>query len=314
MTMDVILQLPPGLPPHDAAPFNVVPAETIAQWPAGTFVENLAVLADGAIVVSVLSEARLDHVTTDGAVTLFHQFTESPPTGLALDGGALYAAVGEPGVPPMVLWRFDPASGEGEPWLTVEGAVFLNGLTRFAPGVLLSADSYQGALYRIDLAARTASVWFRHELLMRAPSIDFLPGANGIKRFGDHVYVSSNGRALFTRVALESDNRAGRFEVIAQRVRIDDFAFDAFGNAYVTTHISHGVDRIAPDGARATIGGPDQGLAGSTACAFGRTEGDRTSLYVTTTGGIVMPPGGVLQPAKLVRLAVGVAGAAMGEA
>ena len=41
----------------------------------------------------------------------------------------------------------------------------------------------------------------------------------------------------------------------------------------------------------------------------GQAQGmERRALYVTTTGGIVTPPGGVLQAAKLVRLEVGTDG------
>ena len=61
-------------------------------------------------------------------------------------------------------------------------------------------------------------------------------------------------------------------------------------------------------GKRTAIAGPDQGMAGSTACAFGTAPGDRASLFVTTTGGIVMPLDGVVQEAKLVRLETGVTG------
>jgi len=63
--------------------------------------------------------------------------------------------------------------------------------------------------------------------------------------------------------------------------------------------------RFLPGGRRTSLGGPLQGLAGSTACAFGRQGSERSALYVTTTGGLVTPPGGMLQGAKLIRLQVG---------
>ena len=48
-------------------------------------------------------------------------------------------------------------------------------------------------------------------------------------------------------------------------------------------------------------------MAGSTACVFG-TGDDAGSLYVTTTGGVIMPFEGVPQEAKLGRLDVGTTG------
>jgi hypothetical protein len=47
-------------------------------------------------------------------------------------------------------------------------------------------------------------------------------------------------------------------------------------------------------------------MPGSTACVFHRD--DPGALYVTTTGGLIMPLNGVPQEAKLMRLEVGAAG------
>ena len=91
--MDAILHLPPDLPPHDPAPQHPVPARTICEWPAGTFVENVVPLADGSFAVSVLSEARIDRVLPDGRHVTLAQLAR-PVTGLVLIRGTLFAAVG----------------------------------------------------------------------------------------------------------------------------------------------------------------------------------------------------------------------------
>lgn len=303
--MDAILQLPP-LPPHDPAPLAPAPHRVIAEWPAGTFLENLAVLDDGSIAVTVLTEARVDRVALTGERTTLAQF-DAPPTGIALSGGALFVAVGEPGAGNAALHRIDPATGDAEAWMDLPGIRFANGLTPFDDGRLLLAESHVGQLCLIDLAARSLSVWLADARLERAGGVDFLPGANGVKRFGESVMVSSNGRAELYRAAVTADG-AGPLELVADRLRVDDLAFDVTGAAYLCTHIGHSLDRLAPDGARVTLAGPDQGMAGSTACAFGRQGAERRALYVTTTGGIIAPPGGVLQPAKLVRIDIGVDG------
>jgi len=305
--MDAILDLPPNLPPHDRAPLRPVPHHIIAEWPEGTFLENLAVLDDGDIAVAVMTEARIDRVSLSGARSTLIQLSE-PPTGLSVIDGTLYAAVGEPGGGGAHLWRIDPRSSGAESWMPLEGVVFANGLTPFASGRLLLADSHLGQLCLIDLSAKRTSVWIEDEKLTRADGIPFLPGANGVKRYGDTVTVSSNGRALLLRAAVRPDGSAGALEIIAERLRVDDLAFDVTGAAYLCTHIGHSLDRLSPSGERVSLGNAAQGLAGSTACAFGRQGMERRALYVTTTGGIVTPPGGVLQAAKLVRLEVGTDG------
>jgi hypothetical protein len=50
-------------------------------------------------------------------------------------------------------------------------------------------------------------------------------------------------------------------------------------------------------------------MVGATAVAFGRTAADRQAVYVTTTGGTMTVAPDELEPAKLVRVEVGVAGA-----
>jgi sugar lactone lactonase YvrE len=227
-------------------------------------------------------------------------------------GDHLYAAVGEPGHEVAELWRVDPRTGQAERWMPLDGVTFANGLTPFDQTRFLIAESWTGQLLLADIARKRTSVWMADERLTRAPGIDFLPGANGVKRFHDRVMVSSNGRALLLEVSVAPDGSAGPLKVVSERLRVDDFAFDVNGNAYLCTHIGHSLDRLTPNGERVTLGGVAQGLAGSTACAFGREGEDRTALYVTTTGGIVTPPGGALQPAKLVRLDVGETGYLLG--
>jgi hypothetical protein len=105
-------------------------------------------------------------------------------------------------------------------------------------------------------------------------------------------------------------------EVFAEALRGDDMAFDRQGRLYIATHLGHSLDRIdstQPSVPRVALAGAAQGMSGSTACAFGPIDksagsADQQALYVTTTGGILLPPGGALQTAKLVRLDVGAHG------
>ena len=62
------------------------------------------------------------------------------------------------------------------------------------------------------------------------------------------------------------------------------------GNLYGATHVYNSVVRITPQRVVTVIADVSQGLAGSTAAAFGRNAEDRTVLYVTTNGGMSAPP------------------------
>jgi hypothetical protein len=93
-----------------------------------------------------------------------------------------------------------------------------------------------------------------------------------------------------------------------RRLCADDVAFGMSGSLYITTHPEHTLVRLNPSGARTTLAGPEQGMVGSTACAFGRAPGDQKALYVTTDGGFLIPHESGIQDAKLVRLEVGESG------
>lgn len=64
--------------------------------------------------------------------------------------------------------------------------------------------------------------------------------------------------------------------------------------------------RLKPDGARATLAGSAEGMKGATV-AFGRREADRRDIYVSTIGGTWFVPKHELEPARLVRVDVGMA-------
>ena len=138
------------------------------------------------------------------------------------------------------------------------------------------------------------------------------PGVNGLKVFGGHLYASNSDRAHIVRVPLSADGLrpVGRPEPFVEGLMADDFAFDQRGNLYLATHPLNSVVRIAPDGRDiAVLGTAEQGLAGSTAVAFGRGPADRDAIYVTTNGGMFLPPPTGAVPAELVRLRVGAEGA-----
>ena len=63
-------------------------------------------------------------------------------------------------------------------------------------------------------------------------------------------------------MAVRSDRSAGAIESVAENLRADDFAFAESGRLYISTHPAHSVLRLAQDGARFTIAGPEDGAVG----------------------------------------------------
>jgi len=140
------------------------------------------------------------------------------------------------------------------------------------------------------------------------PIVPKYPGSNGIKIRQGWAWISVSGRRLLVRVPIQPDGSARAIEIAAARLCADDFAFGMSGSLYITTHPEHTLVRLDPSGARTTLAGPEQGMVGSTACAFGRARGDEKALYVTTDGGFLIPHESGIQDAKLVRMEVGESG------
>ena len=184
----------------------------------------------------------------------------------------------------------------------------MNGCTMHPNGrTLLACESASGHILAIDLDQPGRwEVWLQGDRLR--PVVPGYPGSNGIKIRDGWAWISVSGRRLMVRVPIQPDGSAGAIEIAAARLSADDFAFGMSGSLYITTHPEHTLVRLDPSGARTTLAGPEQGMVGSTACAFGRAPGDLEALYVTTDGGFLIPHESGIQDAKLVRMEVGESG------
>lgn len=291
---------------HDPAPVDLVPAEVIATWPVGTFLENVAALPGGDLVISAHSERQLLRCTTRGEHRRLATLPV-PTMGLVVHGERVFVVAGEPGRAPGTLFEVG-LDGRVQERLTFPDNVFLNGFTPGHAGRAYAVDSVRGEVIAVDLERFTAQVALSDGLLTKCSAEPMVPGANGIKADDTSLWITNTDRAILLRAELGADGFVGPLAVVAEHLRGDDLALDTAGNAYITTHIENALVRLRPDGERHVLAGPEQGMAGCTSCAFGTAPDELSSLFVLTTGGVIQPYRGVPQPAKLVRLDVGVRG------
>jgi putative intracellular protease/amidase/sugar lactone lactonase YvrE len=290
---------------------EIVPAQTITEFPVNTFLENLAIDPNDTIFVTSYESGKIYRLTPSGEQSEFASVNGNV-AGIAIerDGNLLVAATidsprrGYRQRTPTII-RIDSA-GSIETLVVLPDAMFLNGMTHLMGDRYLVADSYKGAIWEVDTKAKSARIWLQDPLLNRSDVNNPFPAVNGIKAYQNAVFTSNTQRQLLIRIPL-MDGAPGQPEVFLSNVNLDDFAFDADGNLYGTTHVYNSVIRISPAKEIATIATAAEGVAGSTALAFGRGD-DLTSIYVTTNGGMSLPlPTGVA-PAKVVRLEVGIPG------
>ncbi len=287
---------------HDGGSDAYLPVEVVATWPKGSFAESIAVDDEGTIFVTLHTDQKIVKVDpASGTVTPFVML-DRPATGLVFAAdGALIVSGGAPGTAPGVVWRIE-RDGSVKQLAEIADAAFLNGMTPLGDRMLI-AESIGAKVYAIDPVTGQVETWL-HDPLLAAPEGADGPGANGIKLYGGAALISVTGADRIVRVPI-GNGKAGAPEVLAEAIRVDDFAIAADGTFYLATHQAQSLVRLAPDGRRTTLARAEHGLVGSTAVAFGRGAGDSTAIYITTTGGTWTVPEDRMEEAKLLRIEVG---------
>ena len=289
---------------HDGGRWDPAPFEIVATWPSGYCAENLAIDRDGNVFVSLQAHKRIDRY--DAATRSTTTFARLPAavSGLAFDADdILWASGGTPGKTPGYVWRIDRA-GVVKEWLQIPDAPFMKGCAVHPGGkTLLVCEASTGRVLAVDLKDASWFAWMSDDLLR--PENSQAPGVSGVKISQGALWLAVTDRNLLLRVPVAEDGSAGGAEIAAQNLRAADFAIGESGALYLATQAAQTVMCLSPDGARATIAGPEEGAVGSTSCAFGQSPTDETALYVTTSGGLSAPYRGAVQEAKLLRLEVG---------
>lgn len=282
-------------------PVALIPSQPVATFPVNTFLENLAVLPSGDSYITNHEVGEVVHLDPDGHSTVYAQLS-GKVAGIAWIEPNQFLVNGwnEAGIPFVALL----SEGEVQFLQTLPEAQFLNGITPLSSHRYLMADSYRGAIWSFDMTTRTADLWLEHALLARSDETSTFPAVNGLKRFGKHLYASNTQQMLLLKIPLDADLNPQEPEVFIEGTNIDDFAFDIHGNLYGATHVYNSVIRIDPDRQTTIIAQAEQGVTGCTAVAFHGND-----LYVVNNGGMFLPPATGVEPAQVVRLAVGVAGA-----
>src|ERR1700744_1908309 len=288
------------------APLPTVTLTPVAYFPQGYFLENLAVRADGSILITALLQKELwwGPSATPGTVVepaLVHTFehpvpgiTEVAPDVFIISLTEAYTtheshlvrmdfAGRRPGTPvsPKLVYTFGDR---------VRG---LNGSCLLGPKAMAIADCFAGLLWRVDLTddARnaTAAVWLSDDTMAFDPDSGVppppQPGINGV-RYGaqtGYLYYTSTAQKVFMRVPVDTAtlDPSGPAQFVAAIDNADDFCLDEdAGVAYVTRHRANTIDRVplAPrhgSEVRHIAGDPfDDTLVGPSIAPWGRPPGD----------------------------------------
>jgi hypothetical protein len=274
----------------------------VAEYPNGTFLENLDTLMDGRVVFTSYFGKSIEILEGD-KVRTFAKVSAHPVSILAIDRGFIVAAHGQPFVsgPAFVQTQqflLLDKDGRETGSFKAPDARFLNGMVSHTGGTILVADSIAATIWQVDPQARTLYAWMKHDGLAQDPAVkEFRPGANGLKRVGERLVVSNSSRGTLSITTIGTSGAPSTpLTPLAQVGPIDDFAIGPAGEIIFTTHGAT-LKRRSADGTVSDL--MTAGCDGCTAVTIVTGAGGSRDLIVLTTGGLAE---GGKQPARVLRL------------
>lgn len=262
--------------------------EVLASYPGPTFLENLEVADDGAIYVTNYSGKGIERIRPGQKAERFVELDAHPVSILVMPSGFLLAVHGKSFTegPAFIgsgrLLTLDP-QGKLIAELPVPDAGMLNGMMRLENGQVLLADSVKGQILRYDPAQRQIGVWLTDARLVPQTAPHFVPGANGLKRRGGTLLISSSAQRKVFSVEVGADGAAaGPMEPVLELPGADDFAVLPDGGLIVATHGKE-VLRVSPAGAVSTLTS-DPRVLGNTAVAITGSGASRKVVILGTGG------------------------------
>ncbi|KAK5175735.1 uncharacterized protein LTR77_000874 [Saxophila tyrrhenica] len=312
-----------------ALPFsNNDAVATIWTFPNETWVENLAVRQNGAVLCTSISRAAIYQVDPFSHVAAtVHQFdildgvlgiaeiendifvavtaTIDLATNMAKNGSAK-------------IWRVDMCAwslGAPNPISLISNLPEVglpDGVTPLPtdPGVVLVADADKGLIWRVSTTTGA------HTIAISDPAFKYTSplvpiGVNGLKILDDELYFTNLAANLIARIPITANGSAsGSVQKVSTETLLpDDFALAGDGTIYAAGYNT--LWRVMPDGTTdALVGGPNStAVQGITSAQFGRTREDGGVLYISTTGGLLLAPAGArVHGGQLLAVNVGLFG------
>lgn len=289
------VEIPPS--PYTDVKVSKVEATTIAQFEAPYFLECAHSRNDGSVLVTSHLDGRLYRLQTDSRDIIAD--VDGKLTCLTPLDNDRYLITGWNAQDEAVLYVIS-LEGKVEEIPVPEGQ-FLNGIVALDNDRFLVADSYKGVIWQYSHHSGEIKVWLDDPLLKRQNPEQTFPGINGLQRQGEMLYFSNNAKMFMGRIALNANNQPGVAEIYHPSILIDDFVVDHQHRIIGATHIYDSVILITPAREVVIIADPMEGVTGSTSVSW---TADKTSLYVTTNGGLLTLTAEGAEPARLVKLAL----------
>jgi hypothetical protein len=302
---------------------SAVSTSIVAQFPEGTWLENLAVRSNEAILVTVLTPSPSVYqvspsglhepilLTTIPESLALLGIAETSPDVFAVVSNNYSTTTGAVAPGSNAIWEVDVSSVPHKKGLTTKSvehstkvrraallkdAQFLNGLD-FLPGTtkVLTADSAPGVIYVVDMKTGSSEAIIDDDLLRSVDGAESPIGVNGVRVQDDKLYFSNSGQQLIGTVKINKSTGQpkGHVQVFDRTgTFLDDFAIAPKAllkkhEVFAGTNRGNSVIRVRKDDSGLVT---DAGsLAGTTSVVFARKAGLLTkTTYASTSKGLVV--------------------------
>ncbi|KAF3052269.1 hypothetical protein E8E11_011565 [Didymella keratinophila] len=275
---------------------------TIHQFSNPTWLENIAAMRNGSLLVTVIGrpEVHIVHplvtpataalIATIPDVNAVFGITELSNDVFAVAAGN-YTTDNAPVPGSFSVWSVDLGHKRGaakvDKIADVPGVGMINSLAALDKHSLLLADSWKGNIASLDMTNGKTGIWFEDKSTASNFSAPGLPlGVNGIKVHRDWMYFTNTVHSSLSRVRLDRaiSGVLGDVETLAQGDTVavpDDFAVLEDGRVILGRPLSDELMKVGPD-AKVEVIAKMEGVTGA---AMGRTEKDKDVVYLSSMGG-----------------------------
>ena len=274
-------------------------SRVLVSFPRNTWLENLVMGGDGNLYVTDYPKGRVFKISRSGEAELYATI-KGKIAGIARYRKSEFLVVGWDDKGEPSLFKID-AKGNVSLLSHIRNGMFPNGILYFVGNKYLITDSYAGCIWLYDAADNSISCWLKDGLLERTSPQSKFPGANGIKMYKNNLYISNTEKQILVKLPLRGE-KPGIPELYLDKVNIDDFSFDGEGNIYAATNVYNYVIKITPEKSVVIVAGIPEGVAGCTAVLSAMNASKEPVLYVSTNGGMAVPPPAGIEEGKIVEL------------
>jgi hypothetical protein len=275
---------------------------TIHQFPNPTWLENIAAMRNGSLLVTVIGRPEVHIVNplvtpstalvvaTIPDVNAVFGITELSDDVFAVAAGN-YTADNAPVFGSFSVWSIDVGHRHGVAKVgkiaDVPGVGMINGLAALDEDTLLFADSWKGNIASLGVKSGENGIWFGDKSTASNFSAPGLPlGVNGIKVHHDWVYFTNTVQNSLSRVRVDrvAQQVVSNVEILAQGDAVavpDDFAVLGDGSVVLGRPLSDQLVKVGGDGKVEVVAK----VTGVTAVALGKAKKGRDVAYLSSMGG-----------------------------